>query len=249
MEKEFNTSKTFSFCGFKNSNSRGVFNTSAFKNPWFYVSVVVVLVLLIVLFKPTSNDQIQQAKQTQPNIPNNVPIVQISEDNDAILGDPNAPVTIIEFSDYECPFCSRFYFNTLPALKKAYINTGKVKLIFRDFPLGFHPNAQKAAEATEAARQLGGDEKFWEMHDKLFENQRALTQPNLIKYAEEIGLDKTEFKELLDLSTFRNEVLADSQDGQQAGVQGTPTFYINGKQLVGAQPFEAFQQIIEGELQ
>ena len=186
-----------------------------------------------------------QPRQTTPPDSDSV---DVSEDDDAVLGDKDAPITIIEFSDYECPFCARFYLNTLPQLKREYIDTGKVKLIYRDFPLGFHQNAQKAAEATEIAEELGGGEKFWEMHDKIFENQQAITIEDLVRYAEEIGLNKEKFKELLDTNKYENEVLEDFQDGQKAGVQGTPTFFINGQVLVGAQPFEAFQEIIEQEL-
>ena len=169
-------------------------------------------------------------------------------DDDAFLGNENAPVIIIEFSDYECPFCARFYINTLPSLKKEYIDTGKVKLVYRDFPLGFHQNAQKAAEASEVARELGGDDAFWEMHDKIFENQQAISEQDLVKYAKEIGLNENKFKEILTSGKYRNEVQNDFKEGQEAGVQGTPTFFINGKILVGAQPFEAFKQIIDEEL-
>jgi protein-disulfide isomerase len=184
--------------------------------------------------------------QPQGQQPSQPEIIEVSADDDAVLGDENAPITIIEFSDYECPFCARFYLNTLPRLKSEYIDTGKVKLIYRDFPLSsIHPNAQKAAEAAECAEEQG---KYYEMHDKIFENQQAITTTDLKKYANEIGLDTNTFNVCLDSGEMAGEVQKDFQDGQLAGVRGTPTFFINGKPLVGAQPFEAFQQIIEGEL-
>jgi len=173
------------------------------------------------------------------------PSKDVDADDDAVLGDPNAPITIIEFSDYECPYCKKFYLEAYPQLKKEYIETGKVKLIFRDFPLGFHQNAQKAAEAAECA---GEQNKYYEMHDKLFENQKALSVSNLKDYAKQIGLDTTLFNSCLDSGQMEDEVKNDFNDGQSYGVSGTPAFYINGKQLVGAQPFEAFKNIIEQEL-
>ncbi|MBU1120325.1 DsbA family protein [Candidatus Micrarchaeota archaeon] len=170
---------------------------------------------------------------------------EVSADDDAFLGSEDAPVTIIEFSDYECPFCARFYSQTLPSLKEKYIETGKAVFIYRDFPLGFHQFAQKAAEATECADEQG---KFWEMHDKIFENQDALDEASLKKYAEEIGLNSGEFNSCLDSGEMTSEVQKDLSEGQTYGVSGTPSFFINGRTLVGAQPLSAFEQIIEDEL-
>lgn len=181
----------------------------------------------------------EQAPPPQPGA------VQVSEDDDAFLGNANAPVKIVEFSDYQCPFCARFYSNTLPDLKKNFIDTGKVKFVYRDYPLGFHEDAQKAAEATECAEDQG---KFWEMHDKIFDNQRAIDVNSLKTYASELGLDTDQFNSCLDSGKYASEVQKDLSDGQAAGVSGTPTFFINGKKLVGAQPYEAFEQVINQEL-
>ena len=181
-------------------------------------------------------------------IPTQAPSGTVSEDDDAVKGSADASVTIIEFSDYECPFCGRYFQETYPKIVSEYIDTGKVRYIFRDFPLSFHPNAQKAAEAAEAARELGGDEKYYEMHDAIFGNQQSIGISDLKGYAREIGLDGTKFDQILDSGKYASEVQKDFQDGQRAGVTGTPSFFINGRQLVGAQPFEAFQQIIEQEL-
>ncbi len=166
-------------------------------------------------------------------------------DDDAFKGDKDAPVTIVEWSDYECPFCTRFYSQTLGLIDKEYIQTGKVKFVYRDFPLGFHKNAQKAAEAAECAGEQG---KYFEMHDLLFESGVEGGVTAFKQYAETIGLDKDEFNSCLDSGEMANEVQEDMQDGQAVGVSGTPGFIINGKLVSGAQPFSVFQQAIEAEL-
>ncbi len=174
--------------------------------------------------------------------------IEASSDDDAVLGDKNAEVTIIEFSDYQCPFCEKFWGETLPQLKKEYIDKGKVKLIYRDFPLtDIHPHAQKAAEAAECARKINGESAYWKMHDKLFENQQALSVTDLKKYAKELGLPAS-FDTCLDSGEMAQEINKDQQDGTSYGVDGTPAFFIDGKPLIGAQPFSAFKQIIDQEL-
>jgi protein-disulfide isomerase len=178
--------------------------------------------------------------QEQPD----VDMVALADD-DPVKGDPNAPITIIEFSDFQCPFCGKFYRETLPQIKEKYIDTGKVKLIYRDFPLSFHENAQSAAEAAECANEQG---KFWEYHDLLFEKQQDLSVENYKQWAEELGLDMEQFNECLDSGKYADEVTNDFSDGQAAGVTGTPAFFINGKKVSGAQPFSVFEQIIEEEL-
>jgi len=180
----------------------------------------------------------------QPSQPSQSSRIEVSAD-DAVLGNKNAPITIIEFSDFECPFCGRFFNQTLPSIKEKYIDTGKVKLVYRDFPLSFHPNAQKAAEAAECA---GEQNKFWEMHDILFEKGVSGGINSFKQYAKDLGLDTTKFNSCLDSGRYTNEVQKDFQDGQSYGVSGTPTFFINGIEVVGAQPFGVFQQIIDAEL-
>lgn len=173
---------------------------------------------------------------------------QVSADNDPVKGSKDAPVTIVEFSDFQCPFCTRFYQQTLPQIEEKYIKTGKVKLVYRDYPLSFHQNAQKAAEAAEAAKEQG---KFWEYHDILFQKQDEWSTVGVDKfkeYAQTLGLDTKKFNEELDSGKYADEVQKDFQDGQTAGVTGTPTFFINGIELMGAQPFSSFQNIIDQEL-
>ena len=173
-------------------------------------------------------------------------IAEVSEDDDPVEGDPNAPVTIIEFSDFQCPYCGKFYKETLPQITETYIETGKVKLVFRDFPLNFHQYAQKASEAAECADEQG---KFWEYHNILFENQDALTIDDLKQYASDLNLDTEQFNECLDSGKYEEEVKSDMEDGSSYGVSGTPAFFINGQLLSGAQPFSAFQSVIEQELE
>jgi protein-disulfide isomerase len=166
-------------------------------------------------------------------------------DDDAVEGDADAPVTIVEFSDYECPFCERFYSQTLGQIREEYVDTGKVKIVFRDYPLPFHAQAQKAAEAAECAGEQG---KYYEMHDLLFEKGVAGGVSSFKGFASEIGLDTSAFDSCLDSGEMAAEVLRDMQDGQAAGVQGTPGFIINGQLVSGAQPFSAFKQVIDAEL-
>lgn len=184
-----------------------------------------------------------------PNVRSNVANTEtkkdISIDDDTVKGDKNASVTIIEFSDFECPFCVKFYSQTLPQIEEEYIKTGKVKFVYRDFPLSSHANAQKAAEAAECADEQG---KFWEMHDLLFEKGVSSGASSFKEYAEELGLNTKKFSDCLDSGKYEEEVQKDFADGQSYGVSGTPAFFINGIELVGAQPFSAFQQIIEQEL-
>ncbi|RME53646.1 DsbA family protein [Candidatus Woesearchaeota archaeon] len=194
------------------------------------------------------NTQVQapptQTPPTQPQPGGEVDLKALMDD-DPVKGNPDAPVTIVEFSDYQCPFCGRHFQQTYPQLVKDYIDTGKVKLVYRDFPLSFHPEAQKAAEAAECAGEQG---KYWEMHDKLFQNQQSLGVANYKKWARELGLDGSKFDTCLDSGKMANEVKKDMADGQAAGVRGTPSFFINGRPVRGAQPFSVFQGIIEDEL-
>ncbi len=171
--------------------------------------------------------------------------VQVSIDDDAVLGKEDAPVTMVEFSDYECPFCGRHFSETYPQIKKDYIDTGKVKLVFRDFPLSFHPNAQKAAEAAECAGEQG---KYYEMHDKLFSNQQALDVASLKAYAQQIGLKAADFNKCLDDGKMASEISKDASEGASYGVQGTPALFINGRLISGAQPYAAFKAAIDAEL-
>ena len=208
-------------------------------------------IVIIVMFFTGSGGSPQLAPQgalptaPSPQAPPPAGRQQIDLDDDPFLGDENAPVTIVSFEDYQCPFCQRSFQQTFPLLMKDYIDTGKVKYVYRDFPLSFHPEAQAAAEASECADDQG---KFWEYHDALFENQQTLGSSLYTQLANQLGLDVKEFDSCLSSGKFRQEVQADFSYGSSVGVSGTPTFFINGIKLVGAQPYQAFQQIIEAEL-
>jgi len=189
----------------------------------------------------------QPSDEPSPTInePSQPPRIQVNADDDPMKGSKNAPVTIIEFSDFQCPFCAKFFTQTLPLIEENYIKTGKVNLVYRDFPLNFHENAQKSAEAAECADEQG---KFWEYHDKIFENQNALDATSLKQYAKDIGLDTGKFDDCLDSGKMVSEIQKDFRDGSSYGVSGTPAFFVNGISVVGAQPYSVFEQIIEQEL-
>ena len=218
-------------------------------NIWKILTVVLAVALIFILLRggndapaaPSGNQELGGG-QAAPEV------VDVSPDDDAVKGDKNAPVEIIEFSDYQCPFCERFYKETLPQLDEEYIKTGKAKLVYRDFALSFHPFAQKAAEAAECARDQKGDEMYYLFHNKIFENQQNIGVDALKGYASGLGLDTGKFNTCLDSGKFAQETQKDFQAGQAAGVSGTPSFFINGKKVVGAQPFAVFKQIIDAEL-
>lgn len=174
--------------------------------------------------------------------------VQVKIDGYPIKGKSNAPITIVEYSDYQCPFCERFFSETLPSIEKEYIDTGKAKIVFKDFPLSFHQFAQKAAEAAHCAREQKGDDGYWAMHDKIFSNQKSLSLENLNVWARELNLNGVAFTDCLGSGKMAGIVQKGFKEGQEDGVQGTPAFFINGKLLSGAQPFSAFKNVIDTEL-
>ncbi len=157
-------------------------------------------------------------------------------------GPENAKVTIVEFSDFQCPFCGRAA-QTVDQVMEQY--AGKVRLVFRHFPLDFHQEAPKAHEASLCAHEQN---KFWEYHDVLFENQQALGPEQLVKHATELGLDEAKFKECLDGGKHAETVQKDLAAGKSHGVSGTPAFFINGRLLSGARPVEDFKRLIDAEL-
>ena len=178
--------------------------------------------------------------------------VNVSVDNDAFIGNSKAKVTIVEFSDFQCPFCRSFWSGAYQQIKSEYVDTGKVKFVYRDYPLSFHPASQVSAEASECADEQG---KYWEMHDKIFGEQAkkgtgtvTYGAVELKKWASQIGLDSAKFNQCLDSEKYKSEVEKDLADGSAYGVSGTPAFFINGRPLVGAQPFSEFKSLIDSEL-
>ena len=176
--------------------------------------------------------------------------VFIGVDDDPVLGNPDAKVLIIEFGDYQCPSCRMFWKDVEPRLKKEYIDTGKAKLVFRDFPIvQIHPEALLASMAVDCA---GEQNKYWEYHDKVFREQYnkgddlvRFKAADLKKWAKDTKLDQAKFDQCLDSEKYKNEVLKDKADGDAVSVQGTPTFFINGRVIGGAQPYPAFKTLID----
>lgn len=190
-----------------------------------------------------ADKQAEAQKAAQPQGP-----IDVSADDDAMKGEKNAPVTIVEFTDYQCPYCERYFADTYSQILKNYIETGKVKYIVRDFPLPFHQNAASAANAAECVRDQKGDEAYFEYHDMLFSHQNELSTENYKLWADDLGVDAEAFATCVDENQFADEVEADMQEGSNYGVQGTPAFFINGMPISGAQPYSVFEQLIEKEL-
>ena len=163
-------------------------------------------------------------------------------DDSPTRGDHRAAVTIVESCDFECPFCARAQ-GTLAEIEKAYGN--KVRIVFKHNPLPFHEHAMKAALAVEAAREQG---RFWEMHDRIFANRKQLDDASFEKLADELGLGRAAFASAMASPAVAKRVAADQALMRSLGARGTPTFWINGRRLTGAQPFAEFQKLIDEEL-
>ena len=182
-----------------------------------------------------------------------VTTAQLSTKDRPSLGEDNAPVTIVEVSDYQCPYCKRFVDNTFPQLKKEYIDTGKVRLVFKDLALGFHKHARKAAQAAHCAGDQG---KYWEMHDILFKNAKRLDEKYLPEYAVAINLNKEKFVACLNSNQHLAAIDLDVKQANQAGLTGTPSFVIGkttpdlikGNVVRGAQPFASLKIAIDKQL-
>ncbi len=169
---------------------------------------------------------------------------------DYVRGNKNAPVTVIEYSDMECPFCKKFH----PAMLKVMQEyEGKVNWVYRHFPLSFHPSAQKAAEAVECVGKLGGAKKYWSFIDKIFESVTPASGSGfqldkLAPLAKEVGVSESKFKTCLDSGEMAAKVQADMQEGAGFGVNGTPTSFVNGTPVEGAVPFESLKAAIDAAL-
>lgn len=170
------------------------------------------------------------------------PRLTVAAAKGAVKGGANAPIEIIEFSDFQCPFCQRAQ-PTIEQVLKTYGD--RVRLVYRHFPLGNHPQARPAAEASECAAEQS---RFWPYHDKLFANPSRLADADLKQHAAELGLDVSKFNACVDSHKYKAQVETDMRDGEEAGVSGTPAFFINGRMISGAQPFDAFKRVIEEEL-
>jgi protein-disulfide isomerase len=166
------------------------------------------------------------------------------EGNDPVLGAEDAPITIIEFADFQCPYCEKHFLQTYPQLIENYGES--IRYVYKDFPLtGIHPQALPAALAAQCALEQG---KFWEYHDLLFSGRMDLGEEAYMAYADELGLDTTTFTSCYQEARYNDVVRADYNLGVENGVNATPTFFVNGIRLIGAQPYSVFADLIESEL-
>jgi len=168
----------------------------------------------------------------------------VTAGNNPVKGNARAPVLMVEFSDFQCPFSKRFYEDTLPKIEKEYITTGKVRFAYRDFPLASHNLARQAALACRCA---GKQDRYWQMFDKLIRGP-SLAPESINKYAQELGLNLKNFSRCLGDKGVAAELGKDLSDAAKFGLRGTPAFFVNGRLSVGARPFEAFKELIEQEL-
>jgi protein-disulfide isomerase len=183
--------------------------------------------------------------------------VIVNTDGDPFKGDKDAKLTLIEFSDYQCPFCARYVRETLPLIEKDYVKTGKLKYVFRDYPLEtIHPNALTASKAASCAGEQG---KYWEMHDQLFGNQSALSASDMAFHAKAIGLERVKFQQCLDSGRYESEIRKKMAEGASLGVRGTPSFFLGLtspndpkvkvlRVLRGAVPYAQFKEVLDSIL-
>jgi protein-disulfide isomerase len=179
----------------------------------------------------------------QASAPDPARRVKVSIVNEPSVGPVNAPVTIVEFSDYQCPYCQLWYQKYYQQLLASYPN--QIHFVYRDLPLPMHPEAIPAAQAADCA---GEQKAYWQYHDALFNQQYGLGRDAYLKYAADLGLDTQAFTACFDSNRYKSEVLSDASDAAKLGLDSTPTFIINGRILIGAQPLEAFKAIIDEEL-
>ena len=184
-----------------------------------------------------------------------VAVTELDYQGGPVIGDANSNLVMVEYTDFQCPFCKRNYDQTYPSLKKDYIDTKKIAYISKNFPLDFHPSAQKSAEASECALEQG---KYWEMHDKMFavstSDGATLLVANLKQYARDLGLDGAKFDSCLDSSKYANDIKTSIANGQTVGVSGTPGFFVGTKTgtnkvkgflVPGAYPYASFDTILK----
>lgn len=231
------------------------------KNIFIIALSIIVAGIIIggaVLYVGSKNVKNQEAKlaDTLPVPPDEEDILtslEIPIGGHSFIGEADAPVTIVEVSDFECPFCGKFALDTMPKIKENFIDTGKVKFVFRDFPLPYHPNAQKAAEAALCYEDQGLD--YYDIYLKLYENSNDLTLEKLKQYAKDLDADTEKFNLCLDENKFEQKVKEGFEEIsriiQESNIEGfgTPAFFVNGKPLIGAQDYLTFESMINDELE
>ncbi len=205
-------------------------------------AILIVGAILYTSGSRPSYENTAQVKQNESETKINLSI----KNSDHILGNPNAKISVIEYSDFECPFCSKLFFEIIPKIRENFIKSGKINFVYRHFPLrSIHKNAQKAAEASECAGEQG---KFWEYHDIIFENQNLLSLDKLKSWAIELNLNTEQFNSCLDSEKYSSRIDSDYNDGLTLGISGTPATFINGKLISGALPYEEFEKVINETL-
>jgi protein-disulfide isomerase len=191
----------------------------------------------------------QQAKAPQPQ-EEQVVKAKVNLEGFAMLGSKKAPLTIVEFTDYQCPFCQRFHTTAFPELKKNYIDTGKVRFYSRDMPLDFHPDAMRAAEAARCASDQG---QFWQLRDVMGANPNKLDMDSLVADATDLKMDVKAFRACVESEKYKSAVQTDVMEAMKIGANGTPTFVVgkstpngvDGELMVGAQPYPMFEEKLQ----
>ena len=227
---------------------------------WQGATALLAIIVIILLITGNSSDNTAPDDNTGDQ-GTNVQAAQLVDENDAAIGSADAPLTIVEFSDFQCPFCRKGYGDAVAGIKENYVSDGTVRFVYKHLPLtNSHPMALKSAEASECAKEQG---MFWKYHDKLFEEQNLLDSgskdgqvtktveyetSDLKVWAEEIGLDTEQFNSCLDSGEMQSRVEEDAQTAISIGARSTPTFIIGTATVSGAQPFSVIQQVVEAEL-
>ena len=205
------------------------------KKYYFAIPIIIGIIAGLIVVTSTANNSNS----------NELTISKLSENGSPIMGDPNAPITILEWGDYQCTFCYKFHQNTLDVINEKFIKTGKVKVIFKDFPLN-GPDSKLAAEASYCAHD---QDKYWEYHDQLYENWAGertgwITRESLSKFAESINLNISEFNKCLDENKYESKINSIYEFGNQIGIDATPSFLVFNDQKIikirGNQPLEVF---------
>ncbi len=231
---------------------------AVWKNPYI-VSALIVGAALIVAGVLISGPRKDAQKAAQGTVPSQAPAAPVAPQapapgqkvavtwGETPILNKNSKIQLIEFGDFQCPFCGRFFTDTFSQIKKKYIDTGRIAYQHRDYPLPFHNNAQKAHEASRCALEQS-EKQYWTLHDWMYQNQNSLDVATLKNQAKTLGLNSGKFDQCLDSGKYAAAVKKDYDAGSGYGVSGTPSFFVNGELVVGAQPYATFEQKIEAAL-
>ena len=237
---------------YNSKNQRGLHGPSLAIGAGIAIVSIISVFFAINVIDDSPSLQFEEKQPSEANNPSGLSL--FTANASPFLGDENAPITLVEFGDYQCFFCNKFFHETESNIIKDYVDTGKVKLIFKDFTI-IGPDSISAAQATHCAKDQG---KYWEYHDELYnnwggENNGWAAPENLVKFATNLNLDETEFSECLKNGKYQQLVSASSNDARNLGITGTPAFFVIGPdnqitRIPGAQPYEVFTNLFEAEL-